>query len=414
MDKIVQPSKVQGEIKIPSSKSDAQRALIAAALAKGESTLHNFGNSKDEENLLSLVKKMGAIVVNENPLEIFGIGHLKFSGKYSIGESGLALRILTSIFALNAEQVVINGTGTLKKRSMHFFDDLFSQHGVSFESADGFLPFQIDGQLLGGDFEVDGSLSSQYISGLLMALPLAEGSSRLLVNNLNSKPYVQMTLNTLSKFGISMESKNLMEFLIHGGQHYLSAEYHIEGDWSSASYWLVAAALGAEVKVNGLSMSSLQADKQILSALMAAGCNVIFEADGITVNGEKRRPFSFDATHCPDLFPALVTLAAFTQGSSTIKGAKRLQNKESNRALALIKEFGKLGVQIEQVEDAIIVYGDGIVNGGIVNSHHDHRIAMCLGVAGLFSEESITIKHAEAVSKSYTNFWEHLESLERV
>lgn len=414
MEKIIAQIPLHGFVQIPPSKSDAQRALIAALLAKGQSSIYNFGSSDDERNLLKLIQKMGAIIVNqEGKIELFGAPKLQFSGSYTIGESGLALRILTSVFALNANNVSIKGTGTLRKRSMDFFDKVLPLFGVSFQSSEGFLPFHLDGKLKGGNVVIDGSQSSQYISGLLIALPLVEGTSRLTVENLTSKPYIQMTMNTLQKFGVVIETKDFKEFIIPGNQHYLSNDYTIESDWSSASCWLVAAALGAEIKVQGLSMSSLQADKKILNALMTANCNVRFELDGIMVDGTERKAFSFDANHCPDLFPALVTLAAFTEGETRIAGANRLKNKESDRAKVLMKEFGKLGVKISQLEDELIIQGQKNVNGGIVDSHHDHRIAMCMAITGLFTEEKVTIKNADAVSKSYPNFWEHLEQLQK-
>ncbi|MES2798999.1 MAG: 3-phosphoshikimate 1-carboxyvinyltransferase [Bacteroidota bacterium] len=411
MEIIIKRSQIEGNVIVPPSKSDAQRALIAALLSHGKSTIHNLGNSADVLNVLRLAKKMGAIVISENPLEIYGMQELQFSGKFNIGESGLALRVLTTAFALNAAQVSISGRGTLNKRSMLFFDEVLPSFGVDFKSNNGFLPFELNGELKACDISLDGTQSSQYITGLLMALPLVQGTSRINVENLISKPYIEMTLKTLQKFGVLIESKNLKEFIIPGNQKYLETDYYVEGDWSAASYWLVAAALGGAIKVQGVSMSSLQADKKLLSALLAANCVVNFELDGIVVDGSKRKAFSFDATDCPDLFPSLVTLAAFTEGTTTIQGANRLQNKESDRAKVLIKEFAKLGVQIVKVDDTLVIDGKNEVNGGVINSHHDHRIAMCFGIAGLFSEAPITIKNAEAVHKSYPDFWQDVARL---
>jgi 3-phosphoshikimate 1-carboxyvinyltransferase len=413
---IVSPGKLRGVIDIPSSKSDSQRAILAATLCNGKSTLNNVGNSADEVNMLRLVEQMGAKVTHLNPrtIEIIGRNKAHFSGNFHIGESGLGLRLLTSVLATRASYVTISGEGTLVKRPMHWFDETLPSFGINFKSTDGHLPFEINGPMHSDDIAVDGSHSSQYISGLLMALPLIEGTSRLKITNLNSVPYVQMTLDTLKRFGVNIEHQNFEEFIIPGGQNYLPCNYTIEGDWSSASYWLVASALGGDISVKGLSMSSLQADKKILDALVGAGCSIFHSQDGINVNGENKHAFEFDATNCPDLFPALVTMAAFTPGKSTIEGLKRLKHKESDRGLVLQAEFKKLGIEIELNEDEMIIYGTNELKGAEVSSHHDHRIAMCLAIAGKFTNSLVTIENPEAVSKSYADFWEHLNfTLER-
>jgi 3-phosphoshikimate 1-carboxyvinyltransferase len=282
---------------------------------------------------------------------------------------------------------------------------------VEVKSTNGFLPIEVQGPLKGGTYTVDGSQSSQYISGLLMALPLLNEPSELCVDNLASKPYVQMTLNTLENFGIQIQHDNFERFLIAGKQEYIPCFYQVEGDWSAASYWLVAAALGAEITISGLSMTSLQADKKMLDALIVAGCNLHFSSDGISVKGNEKKAFQFDATHCPDLFPALVSFAAFCPGVSVISGVKRLKNKESDRGLSLKREFEKLGVLIELVDDEMRIHGVNSIDGNTVYSHNDHRIAMCLAIVGLFSRNGVMIENAEAVVKSYPDFWKDFESV---
>lgn len=408
---IIAPGKLMGQIDVPSSKSDGQRAILAAALSSGKSTLQNVGNSSDELNMLRIVQQMGARIVQaENrTFEITGKDHPSFTGDYHIGESGLGLRLLTSVFSTNAKDLTISGEGTLQTRPMDWFDRTLPKFGLNFYSTNGFLPFKLNGEMVSADVTIDGSQSSQYVSGLLMALPMVNGTSRLHVLDLNSVPYVRMTLNTLKAFGIAIEQQNYEHFIIPGDQKYLPAEYTIEGDWSSASYWLVASALGADLTVKGLSMSSLQADKKILDALVHAGCSVLHMSDGLTIKGEKRHAFEFDATHCPDLFPALVTFASLTPGESKILGLKRLKHKESDRGEVLKSEFAKLGIRIELFEDTMIIHGNNELNGAIVSSHGDHRIAMCLAIAGKFASSPVTIYNPECVSKSYADFWEHLD-----
>jgi 3-phosphoshikimate 1-carboxyvinyltransferase len=220
-----------------------------------------------------------------------------------------------------------------------------------------------------------------------------------------------MTLQTIEAFGITVESEELSHFRIAGEQHYHATHYRIDADWSSASYWLIAAAIGHKVMLEGLRLDSRQADKALMSFLQAAGCRVTFDDDKIGVDGTGRKAFTVDATHCPDLFPALVTLAAYCSGTSVIHGADRLVHKESHRGQTLQSEFAKLGVRIELDGCRMRIFGNGTVTGGRVSSHNDHRIAMCLAIAGLSAETPVIIDGAEAVAKSYPDFWKHLEEL---
>jgi 3-phosphoshikimate 1-carboxyvinyltransferase len=416
MDKEVQAGLLKGVIQISPSKSDAQRVMLAAALAKGTSIIHNVGNSADEIAMQSVIECIGARIQNVSPstLRIIGIDRFPEKLALNVGESGLGARLVIPICAAHEGQYEINGEGTLCARPMKFFEEVLPVLGVSIKSKDGFLPFTVNGPMYATEIVVDGSQSSQYISGLLMALPLLKESSVLQVENLKSIPYLKMTLNTLSTFGIEIQQQDYKEFLIKGNQSYLSTEYSVEGDWSSASYWLVASALGADIYVNGLSMSSLQADKKILDAFVGAGCTIKHTDQGIAIDGNDRHTFIFDATHCPDLFPSLVLFAALTEGTSKIKGVQRLKYKESDRGEVLKKEFEKLGISIEIVEDIMLIHGKTSINGGMVDSHHDHRIAMCMGIAGLFSTSPITIQHSDAVAKSYPEFWSHLDKLEKL
>lgn len=416
VEQIVEPGKRVGTIQISPSKSDSQRALLAAALAKGVSTLQNVGKSADELKMLEVIQQLGAVVSSEknNTLSIQGIETYPAKLDLNLGESGLGVRLLISLCAAHKGYFSITGEGTLIKRPLTFFDKEFKKLGVNYTSNNGFLPCQIKGRMKAKEITVDGSQSSQYISGLLMSLPLLDATSYLTVQNVKSVPYIQMTINTLEAFGIVITHKEYTDFIIGGNQKYLPTNYTIESDWSSASFWLVASALGAEITVQGLSMSSLQADKKILNAFIKAGCFIMHSNDGISIDGTNRIAFKFDATHCPDLFPALATFAALTDGVSIISGVHRLLTKESNRAKSLQMEFKKLGVKIKLSKDEMHIFGKSQINGGVVGSHHDHRIAMCMGIAGLFANQPITIKNAQAVSKSYPSFWEDLKKLEKV
>lgn len=410
------PQKLQGIIQIPASKSDGQRALLAAALAQGKSVLSGLGISDDENAMKAAIQQLGAVVTenNEGNTEIEGGLNLENSIVISAGESGLGIRLLTAVSAAFDQEVTVEGRGSLVSRPMDFFGEVLPKFGVEVKTNEGKLPISVRGPLTGAKLEVDGSLSSQFISGCLMALPLAKSESVLTALNLASVPYVKMTLQTLSKFGIKIDHRPGNLFVIQAPQEYKATNYTVDSDWSSASYFLVAAAVGHPIRLKGLNISSLQADKMMLDALMSANCKIHHLNNEITINGSERCAFEFDATHCPDLFPALVVLAASISGQSTISGAERLTHKESDRALTLQEEFGKLGVEIELDGDHMIIHGTGKFSGGEVKSHHDHRIAMCLAIAGTISDGDVIISDAEAVSKSFPSFWEQLEILGKV
>ncbi|MEN9400199.1 MAG: hypothetical protein RL632_1302, partial [Bacteroidota bacterium] len=377
----VEPGNRKGIVSAPPSKSDAQRAILCAGLSKGKSLLANVGQSADERALLDAIATLGAKVTQQidGNIAIVGIESIPRDVSINANESGLGARLLTAVCSSGDSPVTVSGSGSLNSRTMHFFGDVLPKFGVKLTEFKGHLPITVQGPLLGNTTDIDGSLSSQFVSGLLMALPLAKGDSQLTILNLASKPYVNMTLKTLAAFGIEIERKEGDTFHIEGGQHYKATSYAVEGDWSAASCWLTAAALGADISIQGLSASSAQADKQMLAALMSAGCSVHFTPEGIRINGSKKHPFEFNAQDCPDLFPALVALAAHIPGTSSIQGANRLIHKESNRAEALVLEFQKLGVLIELQENALHVHGKSSLVGTEVDAHNDHRIAMALG-----------------------------------
>lgn len=403
----------KGRINIPTSKSDGQRSLLAAALVKGKSTLTNLGHSNDELSMLETIQQLGAIVnkKNEKTYLIEGIYTFPKSATINIGESGLGIRLITSVCAAHNGQFKIEGKGSLTERPMHFFTETLPQFGAKINSNNNHIPLFVEGPMIGNKVVIDGSLSSQYLSGLLMSLPLLKEDSELIVTDLKSIPYVQMTLNTLKQFGIEIENDSFKQFKIKGNQSYKPTNYNIESDWSSASYWLIASAIGMDIEITGLQMSSLQADKELLNAFLAANCSIIKTQNGLKVEGTKRTAFQFDATHCPDLFPALAVFAAYCTGTSSIKGVDRLKHKESDRGVVLQQEFKKLGVEIELNGDEMLVHGTGKVNGGTIHSNNDHRIAMCFAIAGCFSEGEISVEQAEAVGKSYPDFWRDLEGL---
>ncbi len=411
MEKDIKGVELSGKVVIPPSKSDGQRAILCAGLSAGKSIIYNVGQSNDELAMIRNIQQFGAKVeIRENEIEVDGSINFPQNVEFNCGESGLGLRLMTSICSVFEGKHTLTGEGSILNRSQSFFNEEFPKMGLEVESNNGFLPITLNGHLNPGIYKVDGSQSSQYISGLLMALPLLKSDSELIIEDLKSKPYIDMTLSTLASFGIEIRIEG-NKYIIQGNQFYTPTNYKVENDWSSASCWLAAAALGQKIELSGLSISSKQADVAMLDALYAANCNVEFLVDSIRVDGENRRAFTFDATDCPDLFPALVVLALGCSGKSTVKGVRRLKNKESDRGTVLQREFNKLGIKIELLDDEMHIFGGTLLKRADVDSHNDHRIAMCLGITGTLIEEGITIHGAEAVAKSYPSFWDDFNEL---
>ncbi|NVK64795.1 MAG: 3-phosphoshikimate 1-carboxyvinyltransferase [Flavobacteriales bacterium] len=415
MNKTISSCILKGEVSAPASKSDGQRVILAAGLSTGTTRVIGVGKSDDERAMLQNIEELGADVQlqEDGSYLIRGIQSFPVEAELNAGESGLGMRLITGVCAGHEGHFFITGEGSLLKRPQLFFEQHLTQMGVRVSSNDGYLPITVDGRMHGGIVEIDGSASSQFLSGMLMSLPLIEEDSTLVVHNLKSIPYVQMTLDTLKSFGVHIENENFERFFIKGNQSYTCDSYIVEGDWSSVSYWLVAAALGHPICVSGLYFQSAQADTALLKILEAANCEVAISDTTVEVKGENRLAFHADATHCPDLFPALVVLAAFCEGRSTISGLHRLKIKESDRGTVLQQEFAKFGLKIEldEANDVMMIHGGTTLHAARVDSHNDHRIAMCLAIAASKIEGESVIAGAEAVSKSYPDFWEDFDRL---
>lgn len=413
MDYKIKKVNYSGTIFIPPSKSDSQRALLIAALGDGTSILRNVGISKDELAMIQNIQLLGASVswLDDTTLSVKGNFKNTHFSTLNCGESGLGLRLLTSISCLKENKISLSGSGTLLQRDQSFFNTFLPKMGILVSDNNGKLPLTVLGPLKSGEYTVDGSVSSQYISGLLIAFSQTQGKTDLKVENCTSKPYIDMTVSTLDNFGVTLQELEGEHYLIEGKQQISETDYTIDGDWSAASYWLVASALGLDVFVKGLSLDSKQADKQILEAFTAANCRIDHSENGLKIDGKNRTPLDFDATNCPDLFPALVTYAALTKGVSKIKGVHRLMNKESNRAEALLKEYKKLGIDLHIENDTMFITGSIIASATTVYSHNDHRIAMSIAITSIISGTENRISSSDAVKKSYPNFWKDLESL---
>jgi len=432
---VIHPSVLKGDILAPASKSSMQRACAAALLAKGKSVIHNPGHSNDDRAALDIITRLGATVEASNEqLLIHSLGIDPTVNKINCGESGLSIRMFTPIIALADKKITIEGEGSLLTRPMNFFDEILPQLGVEIESNKGKLPITIKGPLQPRTIEIDGSLSSQFLTGLLMAYGIfpnpfkggafvdSEGSGVLIrVHNLTSKPYIDLTLDVMKQFGLNVpENRNYEEFYfkseIRNPKSEISnlksqIDYTVEGDWSGGAFLLAAGAIAGPITIRGLDMISTQADKAIMNALSSANARFAVEAKGIKIRPGSMNGFEFDATDCPDLFPPLVALASYCNGETKIKGVNRLPYKESNRAVSLQQEFGKMGVTIEVNDDIMKIHGGSDVTGAKVRSHHDHRIAMACAVTALKAKQETTIEEADAVKKSYPDFYDDLKKL---
>ncbi len=407
--------RLRGSITPPCSKSYAQRALAAALLAEGRSTLRGIELCRDTRSAIEAIRVLGAKVelIDENTLVIDG-GINPLQTELNVGESGLAARLFTPIAALLSRPMVIAGEGTLLHRPMAMMVEPLRELGVEVRDGGGRLPIEVCGPMRGGRVTVDGSISSQFVTGLLIALPLAMRDTTVEVRGAVSTPYIDMTLDTLKRFGVEVlyHDGDYSEFYIEGGQHYTPIDYTIESDWSAAAMIMVAAAIAGEVTLRNLSMLSRQADTAICRALERVGASIVIEEDSLTVAHRELRAFSFDATQCPDLFPALVALAAAAEGVSLIYGVVRLRGKESDRGEVLKEEYAKLGIDIEiDYDENVMRVVGGEPHLAEVDSHGDHRIAMSLAVTALRIDGELPIKNRECVAKSYPSFFDDLNIL---
>lgn len=411
MDTSIPRGQIAGVATPPCSKSYAQRALAAALLAEGETTLRNLDFCDDTLSALRVIELLGAKVerLDERTVRVCG-GLAPNCTTLNVGESGLATRMFTPIASLCDKPITITGEGTLLYRPMQMMIEPLRKLGVEVRDGGGRLPVEVCGPMQGGEIEVDGSLSSQFLTGLLIALPLAAEDTTILVENAVSKPYLDMTIDLASKFGVNIQHNDYKEFFIEGGQRYNATDLTIEGDWSAAAMLLVAGAVAGKITLTNISMLSKQADVAICDALVRAGALVESEPNSITVEHRDLVAFEFDATQCPDLFPALAALAAAAEGESVIYGTHRLEHKESNRAETIAAEYSKLGIEVRLEDDAMYIKG-GEIHSAETESHHDHRIAMSLAVSALRSDGEVLINNAECVAKSFPDFFEVLESL---
>lgn len=400
----IKPTIPEGKISAIASKSDAHRAIICSALADGKTKIYISHISKDIEATLNCIKRMGAeFSKSDNVYEIMPIKEAVQNPVLDCNESGSTLRFLLPVLSALGCGATFVGGGRLPERPMGLIVDLLKEHGNEFSASK--LPITLSGRTSCGTFNIAGNVSSQFISGLLFALPLLpEKSKILLTSKLESSAYVDMTIDTLKDFGADIK-RNEGGFEIEPiGVYQSPKEYIVEGDWSNAAFFMVSGALGGDVTVKNLSLNSYQSDKMILDALKIAGVKFSISDNEVTVLKSEVKPFDFDVSQCPDLFPVLSILACGAKGTSTLYNAERLRIKESDRIKTTKELILNLGGRAEETEDSLIIYGSGSLSGGAVNSFNDHRIAMSTFVASTICDNDCLLENANAIDKSYPSF----------
>lgn len=407
----IKPRMLKGRVKVPPSKSIAHRAIIAAVLSKGDCTIGNVALSADIEATLNGIRALGSKYTYSKKDGRVSIGTRKRSGgniEIDCGESGSTLRFLIPIALLSGKKIKLIGHGRLMQRPMEPYLKMFSMHGISCITEGNCM--YLDGKLKSGAYEIEGNISSQFITGLLFALPLAEGDSEIIVTTTaESRGYIDLTLDVLKKFGIRVENHNYMRYVIPGGQSYKAQNFIVEGDYSQAAFFLVAGAIGGDVVCEGLSADSLQGDREIIDIIKRTGAKIEEKDGGIRARQTGvMHGITVDAREIPDLVPIISVLLAFCRGESNIINAGRLRMKESDRLEAICSELGHLGADITEGADSLKIVGRQVLESNNVSSRNDHRIAMALAIAAQRCEGlDITIIDAgEAVKKSYPDFFE--------
>ncbi len=404
---------IEGSVEAPVSKSVLHRLIIAASLCKGETTfIRPYTMNDDIRATASVMAGAGASVeFEDNFIKVIGIENLQKGFVADCCESGSTLRFLLPLMAALGADSSFVGHGRLPERPLSPLIEEMEKHAVSFSSRQ--LPLTIKNELLCGKYTFPGNISSQYITGLLFALPLLNGSSKIVLTSpLESQGYVDLTLSVLRKFGIEICCENPMEFYIPGNQQYHSpGEIIAEGDWSNAAFWLVAGAIGNKtVTVTGIQRSSLQGDKAVYDILEEMGANISCDENSVTVSGGKLHGVTIDGSQIPDILPILSVAAACADGTTHIINAGRLRIKESDRLAAVAEILSSLGAKVIESNESLTIMGSKM-KGGEVESYGDHRMAMSAAIASLCCENPVIINDPACVKKSYPLFYEEFYRL---
>lgn len=388
----IENSILKGAVKLPPSKSAAHRALICSFLAGGGS-VHGLIESND---MKATVGALEALKSKSDTVDCL--------------ESGSTLRFLIPVAAVLGIETTFIGSGRLPQRPLDEYTKLLPKHGVNVQTAGG-LPYSISGKLQAGHYEIAGDVSSQYITGLLLALPLADGDSALHITTaLESKPYVDMTIQVMEAYGVFVRETEF-GYLIKGNQHYNKIDFKVESDWSQAAFFMAAGAIASNITIEGVNPDSLQGDKVVCDIMKTFGADVTISDDSVRCRSDVLMGTVIDAHDIPDMVPAIAVTAAFAQGETIIKGAARLRYKESDRLKSIADNLRMMGVNVEEMPDGLIIQGGRQLHGAELHGYNDHRIVMAFTVAASFARGNSTIDDAESINKSYPAFFEDFNSL---
>ena len=409
--KIIKANRLTGEVTPPPSKSILHRYIIASSLAKGISKIENISYSDDIIATIEAMEKLGAkIEKKDNYLLIdgsktFDKKYLNNNAEIDCNESGSTLRFLFPLSIVKKNKISFKGKGKLFKRPLNSYFENFDKYKIKYSYINE-NEILLDGELKSGEYEIDGNISSQFITGLLFSLPLLNENSKIIIKGkLESSSYIDITLDCLNKFGINIIKNSYKEFIIKGNQNYKSGNYQVEADYSQIAFFLVANSIGSNIKINGLNSNSLQGDKKIV--------DFIYKID----NWNKKEKLILDGSETPDIIPILSLKACISKKEIEIVNIARLRIKESDRLRAIVKELSKLGFDLLEKEDSILINSrkdfNKIINNNPVylSSHSDHRIAMTIAIASTCYEGEIILDNLDCVKKSYPNFWEVFLSL---
>lgn len=407
MDLTLRPGKLSGSVAVPPSKSVAHRAIISAALADGHSRIGHVDLSSDILATIGACRALGIqMEMGGSTLTVDG-GHLQLTGEpVDCAESGSTLRFFIPVACTLDGEKTFTGHGRLPFRPVDSYLHIFDTQGLSYTRPPGYnLPLTVSGAIRSGEFRVDGRVSSQFVTGLLFALPLLQGDSRIsVIGGFESRGYVDLTVDMLRRFGIEI-SVDGDDFSIKGEQKYQPQDLIVEGDYSQAAFFLVGGAISGGIRVEGLAAHSLQPDRVIVDILTRMGADITGEDGTLMSRPAKLHGEVIDVSQCPDLVPPLAIAAAFADGQTHITGAARLRIKESDRLHALAQNLSALGIHVEELPDGLVIHG-GQPSGGAIDSFGDHRIAMAFSVAAAGASGPVEIRGAECVDKSYPAFYE--------
>ena len=401
------PAKINGKINIPPSKSLSHRALICASLSKGKSVISNILLSEDIKATINALEHLGAkFEIRKSKVIVTGVNLLKYDNNpIHCNESGSTLRFMIPIFSLTNKEVLFVGEKSLIKRPQTIYKQIFDDDGNTFIKTDNKIV--VNGSIKSKEYFIDGTVSSQFFSGLMFSLPLLKGDSTIRVNGiLESKSYINLTIKILEEFGITIrEIEN--GYFIPGNQTYKPSNYRVEGDYSQAAFFLVGGIINGPIEIDDLNYESIQGDKAIIDIITNMNGRTIFTENGFIAIKSDTAGTTIDISDCPDLGPIVALLGCLSNGATTITNISRLRLKESDRVNSTVSTLNALGANIVVKDEKIIIHGKQLLQGGVtVDSYNDHRIAMMVAIAALRCKKEVVLTNSNAVNKSYPHFFE--------